>query len=65
MFLLVRPSVLVIIYDPSNFQDLSSLGAFISFKSVSKVAKLDVGKTQIKSDWNKIIIISLCSFKLI
>ena len=45
VFLLVPPAVLVIIDDPSNFQDFISFLKYIytPFKWVSKVTKLDIG----------------------
>ena len=50
LFLLVLPAVLVIMDDPSNFQDFLSFlkCIYIVFKRVSKVSELDVFKLQNK-----------------
>ena len=46
VFFLVPPAVLVMIDDPSNFQDFISFlkCIYTTFKWVYKVTKLDVGK---------------------
>ena len=67
LFLLVPPAVLVIMDDPSNFQDFLSFSMCIYtlFKRVSKVSELDLCKSQKKCGYHQKILFSLYFLKFL